>query len=45
MIGLQDGFDIDFKLPTSKIHKYVNMEYNNEYHYPFMNGKILTSNN
>ena len=36
---INDGVDIDVMLPTSKLHQYENMEYNNEYHYPLMNGK------
>ena len=30
-------------LPKSILHQYVNIEYNNGYHYPFMNSKMLTS--
>ena len=42
---LQGGIDIDVMLPASTLHQYSNMYYNNEYHYPFMNGKIPTSKN
>ena len=43
--GLQDGVDIDVMIPASTLHQYANMEYNNDSHFPFMNGKRSTSNN
>ena len=43
--GLQYGVDIDVMLRASTIHKYDNMEYSNENHYPSINGKMSTSNN
>ena len=42
---LQDGVDIYCMLPASTLHQYANMEYNNEYYYPSMNGKISTYKN
>ena len=38
--GLQYGFDIDAMLSESIIYQYVNMELNNKYNSPFINGKI-----
>ena len=43
--GLHDGVDIDVILSLFKLHQYSNMEYNNEYHYLFINDKMSISNN
>ena len=40
--GLQDVVDINFMLPSSTPYRYANMEYNNEYHYPLINGIMST---
>ena len=38
--GLQDGLGIDVMLPESTIHQCANIEYNNEYNNPLVNGKM-----
>ena len=43
--GSKDGVDIDIILSASTLHQYENIEYNNEHHKNFMNGKISTSKN
>ena len=42
---IKDCVVIDVMLPAYTLHQYANMEWNNWYYSPFINGKISTSNN